>query len=226
MARFIEVNEIQVEVIRKVGKKTLSLKIDRKTGRPQVSIPWLCPLFIAQKFITEHSVWLQKNIQNTPKKQSFNFGACFSLLDKKLTVQPTLQKRGVFIQDDILFVSGKPEFCHRRVKDFIKAEFYTYASFKAQEYARQTDKKIARITIRDTASRWGSCSGGGGLSFCWRLALAPKFVADYVIAHEVAHLSQMNHSIFFWQQVKKINADTYRAKRWLKENSAYLHSFL
>ena len=225
MAGFITIDNIEIDVVRQKGRRRLSLSVNQKKGRAQVAIPWFCPIFVAKKFVSEHIVWLKKNLEVMPLKKRFGAGLIICILGKELTVFQTEEKKGVFIDGDKLYVSGKPEFCHRRVKDFIKKEFYNYAYEKASEYANQTGKDFTHITIRDTSSRWGSCSSSGTLSFCWRLALAPTFVIDYVIAHEVAHLSQMNHSVFFWSKVKQINNDTYIAKKWLKQNSLYLHSF-
>ena len=225
MAGFITIDDIEIDIVRQKGRRRLSLSVNPKTGRAQVAIPWLCPVFMAKNFAKEHIVWLKKNLEIMPSKKRFEAGLKVSILGKELTIFQTQEKRGVFIDKDKLYVSGNPEFCHRRVEDFIKKEFYNYAYEKALEYAKQTGKKFTHITVRDTSSRWGSCSSSGALSFCWRLALAPTFVIDYVIAHEVAHLSQMNHSVFFWSKVKQINNDTYAAKKWLKQNSPYLHSF-
>ena len=225
MAGFITIDNIEIDIVRQKGRRRLSLSVNRKTGRAQLSLPWLCPVFMASRFAKEHIVWLKKNLEITPSKKRFEEGQKICLLGQDLTICHTNEKRGVFIKENGLYVSGQPEFCHRRVKDFIKKEFYNYTLQKATEYANLTQKQFTHITVRDTSSRWGSCSSSGALSFCWRLALAPTFVIDYVIAHEIAHLSQMNHSVFFWAKVKQINDDTYKAKKWLKQNSPYLHSF-
>ena len=226
MGRFINVDGIDIEVIRKKGKRTLSLKINRKTGVAQLSIPFLCPSFVAKGFVQAHLIWLKKSIQMTPDKQTFQDGMQISVLGKVVTIEHTQKHCPVHIENDKMFVSGEKEHLHRRVKDYIKKQFYDYVCTKAHEIAMQDKQTINKITIRDTSSRWGSCSGLHALSFCWRLALAPTFVIDYVIIHEVAHLSHMDHSAFFWAHVKKLGGETQKAKKWLSENSAYLHSFI
>lgn len=75
-----------------------------------------------------------------------------------------------------------------------------------------------RITIRDQKTRWGSCSARGTLSFNWRLMLAPPTVADYVIVHELCHLTYMNHSAAFWKKVEFVYPDYRTARKWLKEH--------
>ena len=89
-------------------------------------------------------------------------------------------------------------------------------------YAQKLDVSIKHISLRDTSSRWGSCSSSGTLSFCWRIALAPDFVIHYLIAHEVSHLKHMDHSPAFWRTVASLTPDTVRAKSWLKHHAQEL----
>jgi predicted metal-dependent hydrolase len=99
----------------------------------------------------------------------------------------------------------------------------TASAAAAHRYAAVLGVSIKRIAIRDQASRWGSCSSTGALSFSWRLILAPPFVLDYLAAHEVAHLVEMNHSRRFWRLVLQICPDAHRAKTWLDAHGADLH---
>jgi len=85
------------------------------------------------------------------------------------------------------------------------------------------ETKFSRLTIRDQKSRWGSCSASGALSYSWRLVLAPPSVLDYVAAHEVAHLREMNHGPKFWRLVLTHCAHSRQAKEWLKRNGRELH---
>ena len=76
--------------------------------------------------------------------------------------------------------------------------------------------------MRSQSTRWGSCSTTGRLNFNWRLVLAPPFVLDYVAAHEVAHLVEMNHSDAFWRVVEKTLPDMERGREWLRVNGREL----
>ena len=226
MGRFIEIDNLQIEIVRNKRQRTLRLKVNPKTGQPEVSIPWLCPTFMAKSFVQKHLIWIKKNMEQTPQKQTFAPQMKISLLGRELTlIHNPASKRGTHIDGNTLVVGGEQPFFGRRVKDFIKAELKNYITDKAKTFATTQNKKVKSVTVRDTFSRWGSCSSAGGLSFSWRLALAPTFVLDYVIAHEVAHLVHMNHSIFFWQTVKQMYPESARAKRWLKENGKILHAF-
>lgn len=226
MAGSITLEGIEIDVVRKKGRRSMTLSINAKTGRPTLSIPYLCPLLIAKAFAAKHLVWLKANIKVHPAKQTFVPDMQISLLGQPLCLKQTTLKQGAFIQNGTLYISGHIEHFHRRTKDFIKVELLKYITHQAQIYAEHTGQTIKHITVRDTFSRWGSCSGTGHLSFSWRLALAPKDVLDYVIAHEVAHLTQMNHSPQFWQVVRKLYPEAAKAKNWLKQNGGKLHSFL
>lgn len=226
MGRFINIDDIEIEVIRKKGKRSMSLKINRKTGCPVLSIPFLCPLFVAKNFVQSHMVWLKKSIETTQPKQYFKNGMRLSVLGQDVVINHTNVHCVTHIEGEKLIVSGVEEHLHRRVKDFIKKQAFEYICSKAFEIAKLAGKDISKITIRDTSSRWGSCSSTHGLSFCWRLALAPTFVLDYVVIHEVAHLSHMDHSPAFWAHVKSLGGQTQKAKKWLAENADYLHSFV
>ena len=226
MGRFIEIDGLQIEVVRNKRQKTLRLKIEAKTGKPQLSIPWICPIFMAKSFAQKHLIWIKKNVEQTPQKQSFIPGMKILFLGKELTLKhDPSSKRGTYVDENFLIVGGKIPFFHRRVKDFIKNQLKSYIWDKAQTLSQISGGKVKSVTIRDTFSRWGSCSSTGRLSFSWRLALAPLSVLDYVIVHEVAHLTHMDHSIFFWQTVKKMYPETRQAQKWLKENGKFLHSF-
>ena len=91
--------------------------------------------------------------------------------------------------------------------------------------AAQIEKPIARVTVRDTKSRWGSCSARGCLSFSWRLVLAPESVVDYVVAHEVAHLAEMNHGPRFWRLVQSLTPDCAAPRAWLNRHRNQLLAY-
>ncbi|HCK20051.1 MAG TPA: M48 family peptidase, partial [Thalassospira sp.] len=96
---------------------------------------------------------------------------------------------------------------------------------RAHAYAEQINKKVNRISLKDTRTRWGSCSSSGNLSFSWRLVLAPEDVLDYVVAHEVAHLQELNHSARFWAVVDDLYGPSKKQQHWLKKNGPALHRY-
>ena len=134
-------------------------------------------------------------------------------------------RRGVWRAEGAIWVSGQAPHVGRRVQDYLKREARREISTRAHDKARAIERSIRRIVLRDTRTRWGSCSADGALNFCWRLVLAPEGVLDYVVAHEVAHLVHMNHSQRFWTLVGRLTGETAGPRRWLRDRGHQLHRY-
>jgi len=197
--------------------RNLRLSIN-KEGKPVLTIPFLCSKRRALQWAESQLGWIQKHTF-TPTK--FAIGQKFHLMGQELTLQKS-PNRTSFISGDILYISGESDFIHRRTKDFIKKQLMPILQQKVKEKSTTLGYTYKRISIKDTSSRWGSCSSQGNLSFCWRIALAPVEVLDYLVAHEVGHLKHMNHSPQFWRTVSKLTPHTLTAKKWLKNNGEKL----
>jgi predicted metal-dependent hydrolase len=122
---------------------------------------------------------------------------------------------GVWLEGDELHVSGDPAFLSRRVTAWLRAHAKAEIGPRAAEHAARIERRVTRISIKDPRSRWASCAPDGTLAFSWRLVLAPSWVLDYVVAHEVAHLAEMNHGPRFWAAVSRLTPHTEAAKAWL-----------
>jgi predicted metal-dependent hydrolase len=127
--------------------------------------------------------------------------------------------------EKVLCVAGGAEHTDRRVHDFLKREARKDLNKASLAYAADLGVRVRRVSIRDQSSRWGSCTSAGSLSYSWRLILAPPYVLDYLAAHEVAHLLEMNHSPRFWRVVGRICDHVDRAKRWLDTYGNDLHRY-
>ena len=126
----------------------------------------------------------------------------------------------------ILCVAGAAEHIERRVHDYLKREVRARPAQGGAGTTREAlGVKVKRLSIRDQSSRWGSCTSAGSLSFSWRLILAPPYVLDYLAAHEVAHLVEMNHSARFWRVVARACGHVERAKTWLDTCGNDLHRY-
>ena len=125
----------------------------------------------------------------------------------------------------LLCVAGHAPHIDRRIGDFLRREAKRDLEVASLRYAHALGLAVRRVTVRDQSSRWGSCSTTGMLSFSWRLILAPSHVLDYLAAHEVAHLVEMNHSAKFWRLVQRLCPDHERAKAWLDVHGADLHRY-
>jgi predicted metal-dependent hydrolase len=125
----------------------------------------------------------------------------------------------------LLCVAGLAPHLNRRVADFLQHEAKRDLEAASRRFAADLGLSVRRVRVRDQSSRWGSCSTTGVLSFSWRLILAPRYVLDYLAAHEVAHLVEMNHSARFWRLVTRLAPGHERAKAWLDTHGADLHRY-
>ena len=223
---YYEGRPVDVVVEQNPRARRVRLKVGRSSRRAVLVLPRSVSLKRGLQFAQSKAGWVVEQLSALPEKRVFQDGSSFSFLGRESVVHhsPTA-KRGVWFEQNVIWVSGQREHLARRVRDFIKKEFALYALRRSRETAEKINARVQRVTVRDTTSRWGSCSRTGHISLSWRLALAPMFVADYVRAHEVAHLSQMNHSPAFWKVVAELAPDYKQAERWLKKNAAFLYSF-
>ena len=216
---------VTVTLRRSAQSKRLSLRIDPNTG-PVVIMPTRARMADAETFLAQNRIWLAERLARLPGKTPFAPGAHIPLLGQEHEIRhaPTA-RRGVWAEDGVIHVSGQIDHLARRITDFLKAEAKRTITPQAFALSARLGRTPCRLSVRDTSSRWGSCSSRGDLSFSWRLIMAPEGVLTYVIAHEVAHLAEMNHSPAFWQLVVNLVGDPGPAKRWLKANGAKLHRY-
>lgn len=226
-----------VLVRRSPRARRISLTVNEARRGAVLTVPSHTSLEEAGDFLARHFDWLQERLDAMPEAIPFSDGAVIPLRGElhKLSFQPGERRRGVVrrseAQEDAdspypnLIVSGAPEHAPRRLKDWLKKQARDDLSDRCQVHAEALRVTPTRISVRDQSSRWGSCSANGALSFSWRLILAPHFVLDYLAAHEVAHLREMNHSARFWAHVRSTCPETDKAKRWLRKNGASLHSY-
>lgn len=224
----IDNQEITVKTLRLKQAKRLSMRISEKERIIKLTIPWGCPYTVASDFLKEREPWIANHLHLLKPAKSLKAGSSILIRGQPHTIIHAPQaKRGTWQENGQLHVSGFEEHIPRRVVDYLKKTVKDYASSQAHRYADilgATDK-LKRISIRDTSSRWGSCSQNGTISLCWRLVLAPKEVLDYVIAHEVCHLIEMNHSPSFWHLVTKISPQYKKHRKWLKSDGYSLWSY-
>jgi predicted metal-dependent hydrolase len=191
-----------------------------------LTLPHRHSLRAINEFLHTSSDWMRTQLAKRPPKPNLSDGTSIMLRGETYDIEPTGKLRGTVIIDPatrILSVPGAPEHLQRRLTDWLKAQALADLRAATTHYAAAMGVTYKRISVRDQKSRWGSCSSDGTLSYSWRLVLAPAFVLDYVAAHEVAHLREMNHGPKFWRLVLTHCKDTRRAKSWLKQNGSTLH---
>ena len=203
-------------------QKHMNLRINPRSGIVHVTAPYYTPAAEIENFIRKNRDWLNDHLAVLPEAVPFADGAEVPLIGQRRVLRHNAGQVGVHDEGNRLLVGGDIAFFERRVRDYMVARARREITMRARFYASQVGKRIAAITIRDTTSRWGSCSTGGRLSFSWRLVMAPLHVLDYVVAHEVAHLVHMNHSPAFWSLVTDMVGEHAAAKKWLVQHGGRL----
>lgn len=200
----------------------LTLRVGPKG--PVLTIPKRMTLRQAAEFLDRHQDWLVDKIADTPAQVIVGLGAQVPLAGQLLTIAPTPASRPR-VDGTTLLVPGPAPKVAAAVRKFLIAQARQDLSAASKDYAAQINRRFGRITLRDTRSRWGSCTSRGDLNYSWRLIMAPAEVLDYVAAHEVAHLAQMNHSQRFWSIVEDLCPDYPVYRDWLRANGPDLHRY-
>jgi predicted metal-dependent hydrolase len=180
-------------------------------------------------FLDRHQGWLLTKLAKFSEDTGLGDGSEILFRGIRHRIQHTGSLRGLTEAATIdgrhvLKVSGMPEHLGRRIATFLKKEARADLERLAYFHARSIKTPIKSISMKDTRSRWGSCSSEGNLSFSWRIVMAPPSVIDYLAAHEVAHLKEMNHGPRFWALCEKLCPGMDEAKSWLKRHGSLLHA--
>ena len=209
----------------KFGRK-LTLKIDPKERIAILTVPRFCSKKRAIDFVNNNMDWIINTLGRLPAIKEFKNGEKISLFGQTVQIIHNAEaKRGVWLVDDILYVSGKIEFLSRRVRDYIKKRAATEFYNRSTVLAEKIGCKVHGICIKDTKSRWGSCSSLNNINYNWRIALAPPYVIEYLIAHEVSHLKHQDHSTDFWQCVEFLYPEWKKGNEWLKKHGKLLYAY-
>ena len=216
-------DEVPLLVRRNGRARRITLRLDPSGDHVCLTLPRGVALAEGLDFARSRARWLTAQLAGVPPRVPFEPGACLPVLGQDFVVRHCPEaRRGVWREEGELLVSGYAEHVGRRVRDFLKAEAKREITERAHVKARRIERPIASLTLRDTQSRWGSCTPDGAISLSWRLVLAPLEVLDYVVAHEVAHLVHMNHGPRFWALTAKLTDQVEGPKRWLRDNGAGL----
>lgn len=182
-----------------------------------------------EAFVQRNRNWAEARISRMPDQVQLVEGAMvpFRGIDHQIILSGKL--RGIVseeVQDGepILLVPGEANTTSRKLVSFFKTQARKELNHVVSIHSEKIGIRPKQIRITDTTSRWGSCSTTRTLSFSWRIIMAPPEVLNYLAAHEVAHLKEMNHSNRFWTLTRELCPDTDAQKSWLRTNGSRLHA--
>jgi predicted metal-dependent hydrolase len=223
----IEGQPVDVTVRLNPRARRLIVKVDPSTGEVTVVAPSQRALERALDFARGEEAWIARRLAEVPKVVALSPGSRVPYRGREHVIREGRDGPApVWVEDgDIIRVAGRSEHMPRRLLDFFKREARRELEARTREFAKVVGVSPRKISVRDTASRWGSCSVTRSISFSWRLILAPSFVLDYVVAHEIAHMREMNHGPRFWKLVHEMVDDVKRPQNWLCKNGVSLHRY-
>lgn len=200
------------------GGRALKMTIPRGLHRREVDL-----------FLDRHQAWLHTKLSKFEPDTSLRAGSFLTIRGVSHRIEHSGNLRGltemlVIDGQAVIRVSGLENHIGRRLSAFLKKEARADLERLAHAHARSAGRQIGSISLKDTRSRWGSCSWDGNLSFSWRIVMAPDFVIDYLAAHEVAHLREMNHGPKFWALCGKLCPRMDEARKWLRQHGSQLHA--
>jgi len=218
-----------VKVLENDRAKRLTLRLFPAGDGLKVTTPGHVGDDEIMEFVARNSNWAASRIARLPKRVELSHGETISFkgLDHRIVSSGSL--RGL-VQvktencEPVLSVPGEPQSAGRKLVSFMKREARKELDRAVNIHAEKVGIRPRQIRITDTTSRWGSCSSTRTLSFSWRIIMAPPEVLNYLAAHEVAHLKEMNHSKRFWDLTRELCPDTDIHKTWLKTHGSKLHA--
>jgi len=226
MYRAFMIGTPPVEVILRPSDRArrFSLRVSRADGKVTLSLPRWAADAEAMRFARSQEAWIRAALAARPDASTIDIGASVLLEGREISVVAG-PVRSVRLTETGLVVPQDKGQVGARVEAFLKLAARQRLQAACETHAATLGRVFKRITLRDTRSRWGSCSADGSLMFSWRLIMAPVPVLDYVAAHEVAHLAEMNHSAAFWAEVARLVPDYAPHRQWLRQHGARLQAY-
>lgn len=213
---------VDITLRRSARARRFSLRVSRLDGRVTLSLPPGARESEAMAFVRQQEPWIRRALADLPQTAPVGLGAVIPVEGRLLRLDAGLG-RLIRIDGDSLLVPGAAAQAGVRAAAYLKTLARDRLTEASDRYAQMIGRPYSRLTLRDTRSRWGSCTADGALMYSWRLVMAPPAVLDYVAAHEVAHLAEMNHSPAFWAVVARLVPGYALHRRWLKQHGQALH---
>ena len=226
MAKLVLAGDPAVDVfVRRNGSaRRLSLRVSRLDGCVTLSLPRWSSTSEAMEFAREKEDWIRRQLARKTDEIIPRIGGHVMFEGSQVELVATRSRAAHYANGKIL-VPGDPARVAVRVAAFLKVMARQRLTIACDRHAALLGLEYGRITLRDTRSRWGSCTTQGNLMFSWRLVMAPVRVLEYVAAHEVAHLVKMNHSSAYWDVVERVYPGYGAPRKWLRQNGHRLHAY-
>ncbi|MEI8698416.1 MAG: M48 family peptidase [Mesorhizobium sp.] len=222
---------LPLKIVESDRARRLTLRIDSGGRGLRITVPPGLRRGEVEKFLDRHQDWLEQRLAKVPNRPQVRPGIKVPVrgVPHRIVHEPSKRGTVTLSRDErgpLMIVHGDRVHLPRRIADFLKREAKREIEALVVKHTGAVGKRAKAIRFKDTSSRWGSCTSDGNLSFSWRIMMAPSPVINYLVAHEVAHLKEMNHGPKFWKLCEQLCPDTERCKDWLKRNGGALQAIM
>lgn len=215
---------LEVNLRQSARARRLTLRVSRLDGKVTLTLPNAVPQRDGIAFLQEKEGWLRRNLEGLRPAVRVGVGTMLPVRGREVAIVAGQGPRAQITRTTISVSERRP--AAPQVKAILRQMARDDLAVASDRYAAQLGRNYTKLTLRDTRSRWGSCTQDGALMYSWRLIMAPAAVLDYVAAHEVAHLVEMNHHAAFWDVVAQICPDYAQHRKWLRDNGDQLHRYI
>ncbi|PHP28712.1 M48 family metallopeptidase [Limimaricola cinnabarinus] len=195
--------------------RRITLRVSHRDGRVTLTLPRRTPETEALAFLQAREAWVRGHLEQVAPARPVRLGGSLPYLGREIALRPGPVRRAT-LDGDTLLLPDDAARAPARIMAFLKDRARDRLSAAVDRHAAALGRPVRRLSLRDTRSRWGSCSARGDIMLSWRLVMAPPEIGDYVAAHEVAHLAEMNHSAAFWAVCVRLYPDHRAARDWLR----------
>jgi len=192
---------LTVQWRRSTRAKRMALKVSRLDATVTLTLPMRASRRSGMAFLSERSEWLRAALDGVEGPVVVQSGMQIPIEGQMSALTPAAIRAARLDGAHLFVPQSKPV---AGALAYLKLQARDKLAERVGFHARALGRTPGKLTLRDTRSRWGSCTPSGDLMFSWRLIMAPTRILDYVAAHEVAHLAKMNHSAAFWAEVNSI----------------------
>jgi predicted metal-dependent hydrolase len=204
------------------NRKSLAIAV-KSGGVVEVRAPIRVAMPVIEKFITDNAEWIEVQLKKQLQKQRtapthrFEAGELFWFLGERYSLRydPSASKT-LDLKDELILHTASQYRARMLFEKWYRARAASYISDQIKALAPIMEVQVNSIKITGATTRWGSCSAGGKVNFCWRLIMAPPAIINYVIVHELAHIRHANHSKQFWGLVQQFDPRWREHRKWLR----------
>ena len=227
----LDIGGIRVPLSLRINPRArrLIVRVAQSGGEVVLVAPSRRAMKDALAFAERQKGWIAARLSEQPPPIAFRAGAAVPIHGRPHIIEHApRERRGVWVEDGFwpaLCASGEAAHLPRRVEEFLKRRARAQLTELTRAHCTALGLPLPRVALRDPVTRWGSCSHASGISYSWRLVLAPLGIANYVAAHECAHLVHMNHSKAFWRLLATLAPDVRESVRWLANEGRALHRY-